>query len=510
MSKKLRIHSRWALLFVFVFLFQNGFTQTLNLKRLDTYIEQARMKWEVPGLAVAMVKDDSIIFAKGYGLRELGKPEKVDAHTLFAVASNTKAFTAALLGMLVDEGKLKWDDRVAAHLRDFQMHDPFVTRELNIIDLLTHRSGLPTFGGDHLWIGSTFNREEILYRLRFLEPSAPLRTRFQYQNLMFLVAGQIIPQITGKSWDEFTHERILEPLGMNETSTSIRFLENRDNVAMPHEIVSGKIAVIAYDSVDAVGPAGSLNSNVIDMAQWMRLHLGKGVYKGKRLLSERTTRTLHTLHMPIPVSTRVEKNFDRHFSGYGLGWFIYDYKGQKVMNHGGGLSGMFSLQTWLPDKNFGVIILTNFAPHDLTDALTYRILDAVLGAPERDWSADFLKWREEQREREAKAEAELQARRVAGTQPSLKLEAYTGNYFDDFSGPARVSLQNGKLVFYYNPRHTGELEHWNYDTFRIAWRNPIYDMPKTAFITFYLDESGKVEKLKTSFYEPIYFNKLSD
>lgn len=510
MSEKKMIRHMRAVLIVLIFLFQNGFSQTLNLKRLDTYIEQARVKWEVPGLAVAMVEDDSIIFAKGYGVRELGKLEKVDAHTLFAVASNTKAFTAALLGMLVDEGKLNWDDRVTAHVRDFQMYDPFVTRELNVIDLLTHRSGLPTYGGDHLWIGSTLSREEILRRLRFLEPSAPLRTKFQYQNLMFLVAGQIIPSVTGKSWDEFMHERILTQLGMNETSTSIRFLQNRGNVAMPHEIVSGKISVIAYDSVDAVGPAGSLNSNVIDMAQWMRLHLGKGAYQGKRLLSERTARTLHTLHMPIPVSSRAEKNFDRHFSGYGLGWFIYDYKGQKVMNHGGGLSGMFSLQTWLPDKNFGVIILTNFAPHDLIDALTYRILDAVLGAPERDWSADFLKWRDDQREREAKAESELQAQRVAGTQPSLKLESYVGDFFDDFSGPARVSLQNGKLVFYYNPRHTGELEHWNYDTFRITWNNPIYDMPKTAFITFYLDESGNVEKLKTSFYDPIHFKKLNE
>ncbi len=485
-------------------------SQTLPLKRLDAYIEQARVQWEVPGLAVAMVKDDSVIFAKGYGVRELGKPGKVDAHTLFAVASNTKAFTAALLGLLVEAGKLNWEDRVVQHLPGFQMYDPYVTRELNLIDLLTHRSGLPVYGGDHLWIGAQLDREEIMRRLRYLEPNAPLRAKFQYQNLMFLVAGQVIPAVTDTSWDDFVQARLLQPLGMRETVTSIRFLAGRDNVAAPHEVVQGKIAAIPYDSVDATGPAGSLNSNVIDMAQWLRLQLGKGVYRGRRLLSESTMRMLHTQHMPIPVTPWAEKNFGRHFSGYGLGWFMYDYRGQKVMSHGGGLSGMFSLQTWLPDKNFGLIILTNFAPHDLTDALTYRILDAVLGAAERDWSADFLRWRDEQREREARAEAELQAQRVAGTRPSLALEAYAGTYFDEFSGAAQVKLVNGKLVFYYNPRHTGEMEHWHYDTFRLTWHNPIYDMPKTALVTFFLDEAGRVEKLKTVFYDPIYFKRMRE
>ncbi|MDZ7307574.1 MAG: beta-lactamase family protein, partial [candidate division KSB1 bacterium] len=221
--------------------------QTLSLKRLDAYIEQARVQWEVPGLAVALVQNDSIIFAKGYGARELGKPGRVDAHTLFAVASNTKAFTAALLGLLVDAGKLTWDDRVVQHLPGFQMYDPYVTRELNLVDLLTHRSGLPVFGGDHLWIGARLSREEIMRRLRFLPPSAPLRTKFQYQNLMYLVAGQIIPAVTDTSWDDFIQARLLAPLGMRETVTSIRFLAGRDNVATPHEMVAGRIAAIPYD-----------------------------------------------------------------------------------------------------------------------------------------------------------------------------------------------------------------------------------------------------------------------
>lgn len=482
--------------------------QVDRLIDLDAYFEKARQDWKVPGLAIAIVKDDATVFAKGYGIREIGKETAVDERTLFAVASNTKAFTAALLGMLVDEGQLNWDDPVTDYLREFQLYDPYVTRKISIRDLLTHRSGLPTFGGDHLYIGNPLSRNEIIARVRHLKPSAQFRTKYQYQNLMFLVAGQIIAENTGQSWDEAIRERIFTPLGMVASNTSVRDLKNQENVATPHEIVGEKIVPIEYDNVDNVAPAGAINSNVVEMVQWIRLNLNGGVYNGKRILSTKVMREMHAIQIPIPISVDREKMFGTHFLGYGLGWGISDYKGRKIVSHGGGLSGMISLQTLIPEENLGVIVLTNFAPHSLTRALTYRVLDAFFGEPERDWSVEYLERRKESKEKQEKAEKELQAKRVKRTKPTLKLEDYTGKYFDDLSGKAEVKLEKGKLVFDYNPRHTGDLEHWHYNTFRVTWRNPIFDMSEKTFLTFYLNEQGKVAELKVTFYDPIYFKRL--
>ncbi len=480
------------------------------LNDLDGYIEKSRRDWEIPGLAVAIVKDDSLILAKGYGIKEIGKEEEVDEHTLFAIASNTKAFTASLLGVLVEEGKLDWDDRVIDCMPNFHMYDPYVTGEITIRDLLTHRSGLPTFGGDHIWIGNTHNREEIILRLRYLEPSASFRSKYQYQNLMFLVAGQIIPAVSGQSWDEAIEERIFEPLGMSESNTSVRYLKDAGNVATPHEIVEGKLLPIAYDNMDATAPAGAINSNAVDMAKWMRLNLNGGRFEGERILSPEVMKELHATQFPLEVSSFSEENFGTRFAGYGLGWGVWDYKGHKALSHGGGLSGMISYQILLPEIHLGVIILTNFAPNRLARALAYRIIDVFIGEPVRDWSVDYLKQREEEREKKKKAEEELQSKRVKGTRPSLALEEYTGTYSEDFSGIAEVRFENGKLIFDYNPRYIGVLEHWHYDTFRVHWRHPIFDMEEKTFLAFYLDETGEVTGLKVTFYDPIDFEREAD
>ena len=511
MSKRIQ-RLLWSALFL-LFLFLNItpiFAQTGLLNNLDAYIEQAMKDWQVPGLAISIVKDDSLIFARGYGVREIGKEAKVDEHTIFVIASNSKAFTASLLGMLVEEEKISWDDKVADYMREFQMVDPYITREINIKDLLTHRSGLPTFGGDHLWIGSTRSREDIITRIRYLKPTKPFRTHFQYQNLMFLVAGELIPKITGQSWDEAMKERIFEPLGMVESMTTMRELKNKQNVAIPHEIVGGKVTPVAYDYMDNLAPAGGIKSNVVDMAQWMRLNLNGGLFKGKQILSSRVIKEMHNIQFPLPISSFSEEKLGTRFSGYGLGWGISDYKGRKMISHGGGLSGMISRQVLIPEENLGVIVLTNYAPNNLARALTYQILDEFLDEPGQDWSAIYLEQKKKADEKKKKTEQELQQKRARKTRPSLKLEQFTGKYFDKFSGEAEVRLENGKLVFDYNPRHIGNLEHWHYNTFRVIWRNPIFDMAPKSFLTFYLDEMGKVEKLKVTFYDPIYFHKLSD
>ena len=276
--------------------------QVPSLSGLDTYVQKSMKDWGVPGLALAVVHDDSTILAEGYGVRELGKDAKVDEYTLFAIASNTKAFTASLLAILVEQGRLAWDDRVIDYLRDFQMVDPYVTREITVRDLLTHRSGLPTFGGDHLWIGNSLSRDEIISRIRYLEPTAPFRTRFQYQNLMFLVAGQIIPAITDKTWDEAIRDWIFTPLGMTESNTTIRDLKDKENVAIPHEIVDGKRVPIEYDNLDNSAPAGAINANVVEMTRWMRLNLNRGVYDDQQILRPEHIREMQTIQFPLPVS----------------------------------------------------------------------------------------------------------------------------------------------------------------------------------------------------------------
>ncbi len=483
-------------------------SQTFPPENLDAMIENGMQAWNIPGLAIAIVHNDSIVFARGYGVRRLGESGRADPHTVFAVASNTKAFTATLLAMLVDRGKINWDDPVISTIPELQMNDPYVTQEITIRDLLTHRSGLPTFGGDHLWIGNTLTREEIISRLRYLEPAASFRSKYQYQNLMFLVAGQIIPRVSSLSWDEAMVKWILEPMAMTESSLSIRQLENCKNVASPHEIVRGKMMPVSYDNADAVAPAAALNSTVMDMARWMRFNLGKGLFKDLRLVSERRMHEIHQIQFAIPVRQDQEKLRGTRFSGYGLGWYVSDYRGAKVISHGGGLTGMISLQTLVPEKNLGIIILTNFAPNSFPAALTNTLLDIVLGADPFDWFTLALNRRDAESEALVTQEKTLEDQRIKGTKPSLNLEMYTGTYTDPLSGEASIRLENGRLIFDYNPRYVGDLTHWHQDTFRVIWRHPIFDMEARSFLHFQLDESGNIKGLRITFYDPLTFTKI--
>ncbi|NBC18325.1 MAG: serine hydrolase [Bacteroidetes bacterium] len=482
----------------------------VDLQALDAYIAEAVTAWETPGTAVGIVYDDALLFAKGYGTRTLGTDTPVDAQTLFDVASNSKAFTAALLGMLVDEGQLDWDDRVIDYLPDFRLHDPWITRQITIRDLLTHRSGLPTFGGDHLWIGNDLSQDEIIDRLPHLEPTGAFRADFRYQNLMYHAAGEVIEAVTGQTWDALVHERILDPLGMTRTTTTVDTLDAVPNVADAHEVVNDTLRVVAYDDVDAIPGAAGLNSTVEDMSRWMRLTMRGGHLDGDTLLQPATARAMQTIQMPLPVSPWSAENLERHFYGYGLGWFISDYKGEKMVSHSGGLTGMISLQTLLPERGLGVIVLTNRAPNRLPWAITYRILDAFLEEPPRDWSAEYL---ERQREAEARADSvenALRQARVADAPMSLPLERYAGTYANPLSGEATVRLEGDHLVFDYNPRHLGDLEPWHFDTFRTTWRHPLFDMPPRSFLQFHLTPEGGIDGLTVTFYRPITFERVSD
>ncbi len=303
--------------------------QSVDWERMDAEIETMLKDWTTPGVAVAVVQGDSVVFAKGYGVRRLGEPGRVGPETRFAVASNTKAFTAALLVQLQEQGQLSIDDPVIDHLPAFRMSDSWVTSNIQIADLLTHRSGLPTFGGDHLWIGQLLPRDEIVRRIRWLEPAGPFRASFHYQNLMYLVAGQVAAAAAGQNWDALMQERILGPLGMTGSSTTLTALEGIEDVASAHEKVDGELMPVAYDDVRGVAPAAALNSNVLDMARWMRANLNGGELDGTRIFSERAARAMQSVHYPLGVSPWAEANLGQRFNGYGFGWFIGEYRGTE-------------------------------------------------------------------------------------------------------------------------------------------------------------------------------------
>jgi CubicO group peptidase (beta-lactamase class C family) len=458
---------------------------------LDAYIENALRRWEIPGLAIAVVKDDSVVYARGFGVRELGRAERVDENTLFAVGSTTKAFTAALVGMLVDSNRVRWEDPVTRHLPWFQLYDPYVTREMTLRDLLCHRSGLTR--ADGLWYASGLSRDEIVRRMRFHRPRWSFRSRYGYQNIMFLAAGQAVAAVTGRSWDQVIRERLLVPLGMTRTTTSTSSLAGMDNVATPHARIQGQVRTVAWRNLDNAGPAGSINSSVRDMAQWVRLNLAGGVYAGRRLLSQAVVREMQSPQMVIGSSQRVDSIYPEiHMRAYGLGWVINDYRGRKVVSHGGAIDGMRAQVGLLPEERLGVVVLANGSDAStLNVALMYRVFDAFTGGVRRDWSADLLADLRWNRQRADSISRARDSARVRGTEPSASLGAYTGRWLDSLYGEAAITEENGGLVARYGSL-IGDLEHWHYNVFRVVWRDPIVGR---SFVSFDMDLRGRPHRV---------------
>jgi len=470
--------------------------------QFDSYAARVLNEFQVPGIAVAIVKDGKVVLAKGYGVRKLGESAPVDAHTLFGIASNTKAFTSAALAMLVDEGKITWDDPVIKYIPAFQLYDPYVTREMTIRDLLTHRSGLGLGAGDLLWWPpSDYSRDEIIRRFRYVKPATSFRSRYAYDNVLYMVAGQIIPAVTGKTWDEFIRERIFKPLGMTESNTSVSAFRTGDNIAIPHAPVDGRIEAIKYINLDNVGPAGAINANVTDLAKWVILQLEGGLIPdsgNKRLFSQRqaremwTAQTITPLGDPPPLLAALKANF----SAYGLGWGLTDYRGKKIVSHTGGLPGYVSRVALIPDLKLGVVVLTNQESGGAFQSIVYHVFDYYLGAPETDWTAAFRTLEEQGKARAAEVEKQQAAGRAADSKPSLPIAKYAGRYVDAWYGEATIGQENAKLVlrFSHTPALTGDLEHWQYDTFKVHWRDR--SLNADAFISFALKPDGTIEQMK--------------
>ena len=459
----------------------------------DGYVAKAVTDWGAVGLAVAVIKDGKTIFAKGYGVRELGRPDLVDTETLFAIGSTTKAMTAAGLAMLVDEGKVKWDDPVTKYLPDFELSDPYVTREITIRDLLTHRAGLAN--GDLLWYRSDNSAAEVIRRARFIPKGYSFRSGFIYQNIMYATAGAVIGSVSGVPWERFMATRLFEPLGMTRTVATLAGTVGKPNVAVPHDRVNGTVRPITNAAVDPVAAAGSIWSSVTDMAKWAAFMLDSGRVNGRPLLKPATWAELfkpQTVVTPTEFypSQRLTKP---HWMTYGLGWFQQDYRGRMVQFHTGSIDGMVAIIGLIPDANIGVYVLGNLDHVEVRHALMLRAFDTWLEAPPRDWSADLRAVYADIAARGDSDRAELTRGRTLGTSPSLPLKGYPGEYADSLAGRVEVRLDGGGLVLRQGSQIRATLEHWHFDTFRARWDTE-WRQPELA--TFSLGADGSVAGLE--------------
>jgi CubicO group peptidase (beta-lactamase class C family) len=500
-----------AVLFITLFLAISSKAQTAASNAppadLDAYVAASLKTFDVPGMAVAIVKEGKILVAKGYGVRKLGEPTPVDEFTMFGIGSNTKAFTTAALATLVDEHKLSWDDPVYQRLPGFVMYDPYVSHEMTIRDLLTHRSGMGLGEGDLLfWPHTTYSREEVIYKLRFMKPQSSFRSHYAYDNLLYMTAGQIIPAVTGTSWDDYIRQHIFAPLGMNHSNVSNTEFKPGDDYAFPHSRVDGKLQVIPFGLLDNAGPAGSINSSAADMAKWVQLQLNRGKFTGRdgRLFSEDRSKEMWSGQTILPVGDPPPPlaGLKANFADYALGWGLRDYHGRKLIGHTGGVGGFVSRVMLVPEENLGVVILTNAEEGGAFDSILYHVLDFYFHLPAKDWVAAFKAVKDKEEADAAETMKKAEGARAANSKPSLPLEKYAGIYNDAWYGPITIHMENGGLVisFDHTPDMIGDLQHWQYDTFKAHWR---VRTTEDAFITFALNPDGSIDSARMVAVSPL-------
>ncbi|RDI99715.1 serine hydrolase [Dyella solisilvae] len=480
-----------------------------QLQDFGAYVDSVRKQFDVPGIAVAIVKDGQVVFEQGFGVRELGKPEPVDARTKFAIASNTKAFTAAALQMLAEEGKLDMDARVTDYLPWFQMSDPYVTHEMRVRDLLAHRSGLGLGAGDLLyWPPTSYSTKEVVQRLRNVPLATSFRSAYAYDNILFAVATLVIEQVSGQSYADFIRTRILQPVGMDETLVDMTYLKPGMNAATGH-------AKFNFSELKPVPPmawsnnpgAGGIYASVHDMAKWMNVQLAGGrLPSGKALFSESSQKQMWSMLTPMKIAEpSVPELSDTrpNFAGYGEGWFLSDYHGQRLVWHTGGWPGMVSRVTLVPDLKLGVVVLTNQESGAAFNAVTYRVLDAFLGRDKKDWVAAYAASVKKNEGNADDSWKRHEAARDKAAKPSLPLAGYTGSFRDPWYGDIVVSQQGGKLrmSFSKTAQLVGTMEPWQHDSFIVHWDDR--SLNADAFVTYSLDADGKVREVRMQPVSPL-------
>jgi len=472
-------------------------TSTLEQKNknIEVSINKAMEAFQVPGVAVAIVKNNKVVMSKGFGLTEYGTSRKVNGDTLFGIASNTKAMTAALLANLVDQGKLTWKTKVIDIIPEFQMPDAYVTREFTITDLLSHNSGLGLGAGDlMIWPGTTLNNQDIIKGLKYLPEVSSFRSEFAYDNLMYVIAGEVIAKITGKSWHDNIKETLFQPLGMNKTKAAFSLISaNNKNVARAHVPLDGKLNVVGGDFLEQFSSAGSVASSVNDMSLWLKAQLNKGTYaKDKKLFSERQSHNMWQMKTILPVSDRATRNNKTHFSGYALGWFVNDYHGVKLVHHSGGILGMVSKVVLVPEEDLAMVILTNQQSGYAFNAIYHQILNEYLDLPEKDWVSFYHDMSNKRKAAEKTRLAEAADNVDKNSRHSLPLKAYAQTYTDDWYGDVSINYANNSLTMQFGntPTLHGTLEHYQHNTFVVRWDDRTLEAD--AFVNFNLNPDGSI------------------
>lgn len=470
--------------------------QPLSEKKIDRLTERVMQEFNVPGIAVAVVKDDRVVHLKGYGVRSIATGEKTDEHTLFAIASNTKAFTSAALGILVDEGKLRWDTKVTDIIPEFRLYNSYVTEDFMIKDLLTHRSGMGLGAGDLMsWPDSAdFSTAEIIHNLRYLKQTSPFRTRYDYDNLLYIVAGEVVARVSGQDWEDFVELRIMKPLEMNESAASFKRIKETGNIIDAHVPVDGMLQVVPKQEAKKHNSVGGIYSNVSDMSKWVMMQLNRGSYGSnpeERIFPEEVHREMWTPQTIKPVSTTGP--YRSHFAAYGLGWELNDVNGYLQVCHTGTHAGIVTRVTMMPELRLGIIVLTNQQEKAAHEAITFAIIDSYLGIHGVDRLA-ILKKRVVKEQAEAKevtdriwAIVEAPGMKSAG---EVDTRGIQGTYTDTWFGDVVISEENGHLRFrsVRSPRMRGEMLHYMANTFIVKWDDRSFNAD--AFAVFTLDREG--------------------
>jgi len=477
-----------------------------SLVGFDLFVKEAIKAWEVPGLALAIVKNGQIILVQGFGFRDVEGKLPVTPKTLFAIGSCTKAFTTFVMGTLVDDGKLDWDAPVRNYIPEFRMHDRVATELITPRDLVTHRSGLPRH--DLVWYNATISRKQIVDRLPYLEPSESFRSKFQYNNIMFMTAGYLVERVTGKSWEDTVRLRIFEPLGMTGSNFSVKDSQKAADFAKPYEDRDDKVVEIPFRDISTVGPAGSINSNVEDMSRWLIIHTHKGKIDGKQIISAAVLADIHSPHM---TTGALQERPEIAPAGYGLGWSVDDYRGHRRVHHGGGIDGFTTMTTLFPEDGLGLIVVANMGGTSLTEMVTRHAADRLLGLSTIDWSGEELGKKAKNKAASKEAKSKKDTVRRPGTTPAHPLDEYAGDYENPGYGIVKIELRDGKLTFTYNGIEA-PLAHWHYEVFSGLKnsKDPAFEDQKVQFQT---NVKGYVEGLAVAFepsVKPIVFTIKPD
>jgi CubicO group peptidase (beta-lactamase class C family) len=455
---------------------------------LDSAITAIMAEWRVPGLAIGVVRDGQAVLLAGYGYRDLDNALPVTPRTLFAIGSVTKSFTVTVLEMLADAGKLDWEKPVRSYLPDFQLEDEVASQRLTPRDLVTHRSGLPRH--DLLWYGSPLSRRELYERLRYLKPSWDIRSTFQYQNLMFMTAGYLAGQLAGSSWEDLVRARVFEPLGMARSNFSVSEMQRSDDFAYPYASSDTVVRQVGYRNLDAIGPAGSINSSVEEMVNYLQFHIDRGRFGDTVLLSEGRAVEMQAPWMAMPGPLRYEEIGD---ASYGLGFFVSTYRGRKIVSHGGGIDGFVSQFSFMPWEKIGVVVLTNLSgDNPVPTIVTRTVYDRLLGLEPVDWVARVKEQSAEEEKREAERKQKERESRVAGTKPSHALRDYVGRYEHPAYGVISTEAAGPDLRVIYNA-WTGVLDHVHYDVFEIR-EDPLLPIGGTQLL-FQYNRQGQIDRL---------------